>query len=426
MIDPKPKWYTVPEDADASDLASSHGMMLEMIGSEKRVLEFGCASGYMSRWLAAAGCRVTGVEVDGAMAARAREICDEVIVADLDTRRVVDLLPGAAFDVAVFGDVLEHLRDPWRVLDETRSLLAEGGSVVISIPNIAHGNVRLALLRGSFDYQELGLLDNTHLRFFTLKTVQELCLRAGYRIERLERTKAALFASTDTMPKLDPRAFDPDVIAEVQRDPEHDTFQFIIRAVPLTDEQRLDNLVARLSDKSSQFDDAIARLRRLEAELAALRERAEIQVEQEPLLVERSAEVDRQIAENQHLRERIAVHESELRRLESALEAEQQNGQGEIRRLELALEAERQEARREMQRLERSVDAEQLKAGEADEALRETVALFLAHANSELEAVRSEIVQVNRAIHTVQKSWIWMVKLRLRGLRDVRRRSLRL
>lgn len=423
MINPRPKSYTVPEAEEQAEPASSHGMMLQMIGSDKRVVEFGCASGYMSRWLAAAGCRVTGVEVDPAMAAQAREVCDEVVVADLDTRRLVDLLPGSAFDVAVYGDVLEHVRDPWRVLGETRSLLADGGSVVMSIPNIAHGNVRLALLRGSFDYQELGLLDNTHLRFFTAKTVQELCLRAGYRIERMERTKTALFAPTDTMPKLDPSEFDPSVIAEIRRDPEHDTFQFIIRAVPLSDEQRLDSLVASLSETSNQLDRARARVVLLETELAGLRERAEMQAEQEFLLVDRSRELDRETTENERLRERLATHESELQRLELALETERQKAQREAQRLELAIDTERQKAQREIQRLELSIDAEQLKTKEADEALREAIALFLTHANSELDAVRAEIVQVNRAILNVQKSWVWAIKLRLGKLRGRLRSS---
>jgi len=422
LINPRPKWYTAPDASEQPDPASSHGMMLEMIGSDKRVLEFGCASGYMSRWLVAAGCRVTGVEVDPAMAAEAREVCDEVVVADLDTRRLVDLLPGSAFDVAIYGDVLEHVRDPRRVLDETRSLLADGGSVVMSIPNIAHGNVRLALLRGSFDYQELGLLDNTHLRFFTLKTVRELCLRAGYRIERLERTKAALFGATDTMPKLDPREFDPSVIAEIQRDPEHDTFQFIIRALPLSDEQRLDNLVALLSETSIKLESASARVKMLETETARLRERAELQEEQEFLLIDRSKELDRETAESEHLRERLVANESEVRRLELALDSEQQTARSDIEALHLTIDAEQQKAQREIQRLELSIDAEQLKTKEADEALREAIALFLAHANSELDAVRSEISQIDRAIGRIQSSFFWTIKLRVgrlgRGLRN--------
>ncbi len=391
-VDPKQKCYSVPDAGQAPDPASSHGMMLQLIGSDKRVVEFGCATGYMSQWLVAARCRVTGVEVDPVMAAQARGICDEVVVADLDIRRLVDLLPGAAFDVAVFGDVLEHLRDPWRVLDETRSVLAPGGSVVISIPNVAHGSVRLALLRGAFDYQELGLLDNTHLRFFTLKTVRELCMRAGYRIDRIDRTKAALFAPTDTMPILDPNDFDPQLIAEIASDPEHDTFQFIVRALPLSDDQRLEQLVASHSEISAKLNKALREIETLEARLAAARERAEIQSEQELLLVERSMVADRESQENERLRGRVMVAEHEAQRLAIA------------------------------------IDSEQLKTQELDNALRETIALFVTHANAELDSVRSDISQLDRAIANVQRSYLWSIKLLVRRvvsrLRRLRRSKL--
>jgi len=73
---------------------------------------------------------------------------------------------------------LEHLRNPWRVLEETQQLLKSEGYIVVSIPNIAHGAIRLALLQGRFEYTELGILDNTHLRFFTRKTVEQLFERS--------------------------------------------------------------------------------------------------------------------------------------------------------------------------------------------------------------------------------------------------------
>ncbi len=395
MLDPKSKCYAIPDAEQPPDSQSSHGMMLDLVGRDKRVVEFGCATGYMSRWLIAAGCRVTGVEVDPVMAAQARAICDEVIVADLDTRRIVDLLQGSAYDVAIFGDVLEHLRDPWRVLDETRYVLAEGGFVVISIPNIAHGNVRLALLHGEFDYQDLGLLDNTHLRFFTLKTVRELCLRAGYQIERTERTKAALFATTDTMPDLDPALFDPALIGEIASDPEHDTFQFIVRALPQSDEQRLEALVASNSDLTVRLKRASAESAKLRTELAVARERAEVQAEQELLLVERSGRADREAEGCRLANERVVALEGEIERLG-----------------------------RNVERLELALDAERLKTHEIDETLRETVAMFLNHADAELEAVRAEISQVDRAIHTVQNSWFWKSKLRLGKLVPVVRSML--
>jgi len=274
VIDPRRSLYPRPklDQVREPEGETSHTLMLDMIGVGKRVLELGCSNGFMSRLLKQRNCQVTGVEVDPLAANEARAFCDEVIVADLDTRPLVDLLPGTPFDVAVFGDVLEHLRDPWRVLDEARAFLAPGSFVVLSIPNIAHGSVRLALLRGQFDYQPQGLLDSTHLRFFTLRSVQELCMRSGYRIEEIRRTKADLFAATDLLPSLDPSDFDADIVAQVRSDPEHDTVQFVVKAVPLNDEERLSEIVSRVFALESELVASKEKSNRLQTDLQARRE----------------------------------------------------------------------------------------------------------------------------------------------------------
>jgi 2-polyprenyl-3-methyl-5-hydroxy-6-metoxy-1,4-benzoquinol methylase len=274
VIDPRRSLYPRPklDQVREPEGETSHALMLDMIGVGKRVLELGCSNGYMSRLLKQRNCQLTGVEVDPLAANEARAFCDEVIVADLDTRPLVDLLPGTPFDVAVFGDVLEHLRDPWRVLDETRAFLAPGSFAVLSIPNIAHGSVRLALLRGSFDYQPQGLLDSTHLRFFTLRSIHELCMRSGYRIEEIRRTKADLFAATDLLPSLDPSDFEADLVAKVRSDPEHDTVQFVIKAVPLTDEERVSVIVSRVSALEAELVASNEKSRRLQTGLDAHRE----------------------------------------------------------------------------------------------------------------------------------------------------------
>ena len=85
-------------------------------------------------------------------------------------------------------DVLEHCKDPWAVLKNTRSLISEEGYIIASVPNIANWRMRLSLLMGKFEYQEVGLLDKGHLRFFTLKTLQNLFDRAGYKIVHLDFT----------------------------------------------------------------------------------------------------------------------------------------------------------------------------------------------------------------------------------------------
>ena len=97
------------------------------------------------------------------------------------------------FDAIVYGDVLEHLVDPLRVLVELDRALAADGFVVISVPNIAHLYIRLLLLVGRFDYVDRGILDNTHLRFFTERSVRALIADAGLAIERFTATPAPLY-----------------------------------------------------------------------------------------------------------------------------------------------------------------------------------------------------------------------------------------
>src|SRR5437016_12769572 len=98
-----------------------------------------------------------------------------------------------AFDAIVYGDVLEHLHDPARVLAALNRGLAPGGQAVISVPNVAHLWVRLSLAAGRFEYADRGILDRTHLRFFTRRSLGALLTGAGLRVERLTATPAPLY-----------------------------------------------------------------------------------------------------------------------------------------------------------------------------------------------------------------------------------------
>jgi methionine biosynthesis protein MetW len=159
-------------------------ILLDWVGTGKRVLEVGCSTGYMSRLMAERNCVVTGIEVDVEAAEKARRYCSEVYVMDLDSDDWVPSLRDKGFDVVLLGDVLEHLVDPLKVLHRMQEVLGKDGSLVISLPNVVHWATRLKILMGQFDYQSLGTLDHTHLRFFTLKTARELIESVGYRIVR--------------------------------------------------------------------------------------------------------------------------------------------------------------------------------------------------------------------------------------------------
>jgi 2-polyprenyl-3-methyl-5-hydroxy-6-metoxy-1,4-benzoquinol methylase len=203
--------------------------MVDEVPSGARVLDVGCASGYMAASLTAAGCVVVGFERNPESAAAAAQHCEQVIVGDVESQRDRAAIEGP-FDVVLLGDVLEHLVDPWDTLRFTRSLLSESGVVIASIPNVAAWPVRLALLRGSFEYTDIGLLDRTHLRFFTRESAHELVRSAGFAIER-ER-----FSPVEREPGLArralPRVTDVAVKAALRAWPGLMAQQFVMRLRP--------------------------------------------------------------------------------------------------------------------------------------------------------------------------------------------------
>jgi|HigsolmetaAR201D_1030396.scaffolds.fasta_scaffold05123_7 methionine biosynthesis protein MetW len=179
----------------AHGLAESHRLALDAVPDGARVLDVGCATGYLAAELARRGCEVIGVEVDPEAAEQARSACARVVVGDLDSaelRSEVERATEGGVDVVLCADVLEHLRDPWATLAWLRTLIRPGGRAVVSLPNVAHWTVRRALLRGRFDYADHGLLDRTHLRFFTRASARELAERAGFTVVSEQPTSAPL------------------------------------------------------------------------------------------------------------------------------------------------------------------------------------------------------------------------------------------
>jgi methionine biosynthesis protein MetW len=159
-------------------------VFFDAIPERSRVLDCGCGTGALgSKLKSEKDCYTVGVEVDENQARLAREGYDRLIVGDLEILRRLPF-PEGFFNVIVFSDVLEHLEDPTSILVKLRSYLSDSGFVLISLPNIANWHVRLKLLLGKFDYTEYGILDETHLRFFTYKSARSMLLEAGYRIQR--------------------------------------------------------------------------------------------------------------------------------------------------------------------------------------------------------------------------------------------------
>jgi 2-polyprenyl-3-methyl-5-hydroxy-6-metoxy-1,4-benzoquinol methylase len=209
-------------------LDSVHNLVVRLVPPGSRVLEFGCATGYMSEVLRGRlGCSVTGIEISAEASEMARKHCVRVIGGDAESLDFQEVLGGDRFDIILFADVLEHLREPGAVLWRVRPFLAEGGSIVASIPNIAHGSVRLALLSGEFRYRDVGLLDNTHLRFFTRESIQDLFEGAGYVIMRWLRRRVEIDRTEIGLPVRPV----PDVVRDwIAMDPDATTYQYIVVA----------------------------------------------------------------------------------------------------------------------------------------------------------------------------------------------------
>jgi trans-aconitate methyltransferase len=198
-----------------------------------RVVEAGCSVGALAREYRAAnpGCDYIGIELEPVFAERARQHCSRVLEADLERMSEADLDALAPADCWVLGDVLEHLIDPWRFLARLPPRLAAGGCVVACIPNMQHWSVVARLVTGNLYYEDQGLLDRTHLRWFTRATAMHLFQTAGFKVTLLlgrrfrDRHDEAAAAAVSQL------ATTLGVEAE-QAAREAAAFQWLVRAVP--------------------------------------------------------------------------------------------------------------------------------------------------------------------------------------------------
>jgi hypothetical protein len=179
--------------------------------------------------------------------------------------------------VVVAGDVLEHLIDPQSVLNRVTQLLAPGGRIVVSLPHIGHADVRLSLLQGRFDYHPWGLLDETHIRFFTLKTIHEMVKRCGLVITDLQRVRIPAF---ETELEVNRQAVSTAVLSDILADPEAETYQFVFTAVRFDGDYQTAHLAANLLELRAEFERLQIRHRtesiEAAAQLTALTEQVEL------------------------------------------------------------------------------------------------------------------------------------------------------
>jgi 2-polyprenyl-3-methyl-5-hydroxy-6-metoxy-1,4-benzoquinol methylase len=215
--------------------------LLEMITpSPRKILDVGCFCGGSGRWLKSKfpGCEIVGIEMMGSAAAMAAEVYDKVITktieqTDFDAEGIV---PGT-FDAIIAADILEHLYNPWRALQRLKPLLAPGGALYVSLPNVRNLGLISALVGGDWKYAGAGLLDITHIRFFTRTQAVEMLGETGWRVNELQlNPDPILMASLQGQELIQIRSINAGrlKLEDLTQDDVAELFaiQFHIRAVP--------------------------------------------------------------------------------------------------------------------------------------------------------------------------------------------------
>ncbi len=257
-------------EIDLANENSSHTKILGLVETGQRILEIGCATGYLTRYLKdKLGCTVFGVEIDAEAAKTAQPYCEEIIVGDIGSEDVLKMLSNQKFDVIMMADVIEHLKNPDQLLSRLKQFLKERGYILLSVPNGAHGAISLEILDGKWDYRKEGLLDKTHLHFFDKENLMALLEKTGLFISHLDRV---VIHPRDTEFKTPWDSYPREVTAYIEKvNPEYKTYQFIIKAHPMTAggwKKGLEDAVAiekkiveKLNNKITEYEKELSFLR---------------------------------------------------------------------------------------------------------------------------------------------------------------------
>ena len=156
--------------------------IIELVPSDvRRVLDAGCGEGLMCRRLKEkTGAEIVGIEKNEKVADTARANVDTILVGDVEAIELP--FEKGYFDCIVYGDVLEHLKEPLKLLKRHKYYLRRDGICIASLPNVAHYSTVQSLLKNKWDYTSEGILDETHLRFFTADGAREMFHKAGYTV----------------------------------------------------------------------------------------------------------------------------------------------------------------------------------------------------------------------------------------------------
>jgi methionine biosynthesis protein MetW len=164
----------------------THALVLQEVAPNSTVLDVGCASGYLGEYLIQKKyCRLFGIEPDRSSyliaSKKGYEQIEQACIEDALLHHTYE----RPFDFILLADVLEHTHNPDYVLHLLSPLISDSGNLIVSLPNVAHYSIRLALFFGKWDMTETGIMDRTHLHFYTKKTAQELFRKNGWTLVRV-------------------------------------------------------------------------------------------------------------------------------------------------------------------------------------------------------------------------------------------------
>lgn len=247
--------YKFIEDFDPN---SSQGKILQQISPGSVVLECGCATGYMTKYMKEKlGCTVYIIEYDVSGYEQAISFAEKGFCGDLMDKSCFETFADLQFDYILFADVLEHLYDPRDVLKRAVSLLKETGTVMVSLPNIAHNDILAKLWSGSFQYTEIGLLDETHIRFWGrndldvfFRSVGLTIVEKDYTTVKTMQTEQYLWNNTRALDSVDGTLH---IFELLQERTDGEIYQFVLKALK-TD--AIDNDAITVKDKLPNCNDA--------------------------------------------------------------------------------------------------------------------------------------------------------------------------
>lgn len=208
---------------------STHGKILSQIEQGSTVLECGCATGYMTRFMKQKmNCTVDIIEVDEEAFNIAMAFANDGFCGSLDEIQWYNHFYGKQYDYILFADVLEHLHKPLQALDLASGLLKKDGKVIFSIPNICHNDIMIRMYYDNFTYTNIGLLDDTHIHFWGGNNLPGFCDKAGFDIEVIDLILAKTGKTEQGFPL---NQIDDELLALLKKRKLGEVYQYIVTCV---------------------------------------------------------------------------------------------------------------------------------------------------------------------------------------------------